>query len=577
MIDVRMVNLQLHNREEELFCEQEKIISEKGSFVLEHQTKIIKNLITNVCDEDTYKSCVTENWSNFLFGKISAEYIFDQEDLDYYEFLQWFRKINNKYSSNAYIKTLEKYLDNPQHLDHYLKLLDTLINKININMLNDECVWDRYRNIFDNILKEWDKNEIALNVIEKRAYSEDFCWHSSIVFYALYPLRRYNKLGELLEKFKYIYPIQYILSFVEIKADIDILCNILISAPIIKNKNESWNKNKVVLLAIRAINDYMKNLYKIHNYNKENAKNEVAIIISKIIGILDNRIDGNFILQTWLLHLTQYICSLNTNYQDLDLMLIELISKHIKNNKIFRKELFVQNQNISSIRLLVILILISPDYTFPQKYLDLFVNYLTNLNNKIFTGGYKNDPIQIEHRIVAQLFYMPNAINKWKKMWNRLYEERRLACYAQFNKIDYFIEHSLYLILIGLATCEYYFYEDSDIANKFLDLIWECIFEIYLDSPIEISKDIIITSISRILIMQFRLGNDISRKVELIQGNASLILEVVNHLLNNNVDICFIKNNEIIISKIRFALMLNKKDAVSEQYYQKIEQFLISV
>ena len=43
MIDVRMVNLHLQNREEELFWEQEKIISEKCSFVLENKTKISKN------------------------------------------------------------------------------------------------------------------------------------------------------------------------------------------------------------------------------------------------------------------------------------------------------------------------------------------------------------------------------------------------------------------------------------------------------------------------------------------------------------------------------------------------------
>ena len=506
---------------------------------------------------------------------MSAAYIFEQNNLDYYEFLQWFRKFDNKFSSNAYIKTIEKYLEDKQHLNHYLNLLDDLIQKINKNMLDVECVWDRYRNNFDNILKEWDKNESALNVLEKREYAEDDYWNSSIIYYSLYPLRNYKQLGEILEKFQYIYPVQDLLNFPMIKADIEILCQLLKSSPVIEEYEKEWNKNKVALIVVKYITQYFENLYKILNSNEEIFKQEVNETISKIVEIINERIDSNFILQIWLLYLTKNICSLNTNYQDLSLVLIELISKHIKNNKIFRKELYTIKENISSIRLLIILILISPDYTFPKKYLDLFFDYLKNLNNRIFTGGYKNDPIQIEHRIIAQLFYTPkNAINRWKSIWDILYKERRLACHTHFNKINYFIEHSLYLILVGLATCEYYFYNNAYAANKFLNLIWECVFGIYLNIPINIHEDLIIKFMSRILIMQSRLGNDISDKLEQIKSNANLILEIVNHLLNNDINLCFIKNNDIIVSKIRFALMLNEKDSNLGKYYKKTEAFL---
>mgnify|MGYP006916045393 CR=1 FL=1 len=575
MIDNRIAGLQSHNRDEELFLEQEKMVAEKCSFVLKTKTDIIKNLINNNCDEDTYKSCVNEDWLNFLFGKMCAEYVFKQNDLDYYEFIKWFKKFDNKYLSVAYIKTLEKYLKNAKYLNNYLKKLDNLISNINKNMLNKEYIWERYIDNFDNILKEWDSNKTALNILEKRSYSEEDYWHSNIVFYSLYPLRNYELLGKILEKFQYIHPIQYILNFPMIKTDMEILCQILKSSPIIKESKKTWNKNKVALITIKYITQYLENLYQISNNNEKNFKEETDTIISKIIEIINKRADSNFILQIWLLYLTKNICSLNTYYQKMNLILIELISKHIPDNKIFRQQLIKNNQNVSTERLIVILILIAPDYIFPKNYLKLFIDYLTDLNNRIYTGGYKNDPIQLEHRIISQLFYKgKSAIKKWNEIWNNLYKERRVSYCSHFNNTSYSIDHSIYLVLVGLAACEYYFYENKDVANKFLGTIWNCLFEIYLDQPIEISKEIITSSMSRIIILQSRLGFNINEKLNLIQNNSSLLLDIVNNLLNNNVDMQFIKNNKIMLSKIHFSLMINKDDKQLNDHYEKVEKFI---
>ena len=575
MIDNRMINLQLHNREDELFSEQENVLAEKSSLVLENKISIIKNLIHKNCNEDIYESCINENWLKFLFGKMCADYIFEQNDLDYYEFIKWFKKFNNKYSSVAYIKTIENHLENTKYLNNYLNKLDNIILSINKNMLDKEYVWERYQDGFYNILKEWDENKTALNVLEKRNYSEDDCWQSSIVFYFMYPLRNYKHLGEILEKFQYIYPIQYLLNFPIIKADMEILCQILVSSPIIKKSKKSWNKNKVALIVIKYITQYLENLYQILDGNEKNFKKESNIIIIKIIKIINKRVDGNFILQIWLLYLTKNICSLNTYYQKTNLILIELISKNIPNNESFRKQLIKNNQNVSNERLLTILILITPDYVFPRNYLKLFADYLTNPNNRIFTGGYKNDPIKLEHRIISQLFYKgKNAVKKWNEIWNNLYKERRISYSSHLNNTSYSIDPSIYLILVGLAACEYYFYENKDVANKFLNVIWTCLFEIYLDQPIESSKEIIIASMSRIIILQSRLGINICEKLKLIQNNSSLILDVTNNLLNNNVDIEFIKNNNILISKIRFSLMVNKDDQQINNHYERVEKFI---
>ena len=77
-----------------------------------------------------------------------------------------------------------------------------------------------------------------------------------------------------------------------------------------------------------------------------------------------------------------------------------------------------------------------------------------------------------------------------------------------------------------------------------------------------------------VVILQSRLGINICEKLKLIQNNSSLILDVTNNLLNNNVDIEFIKNNNILISKIRFSLMVNKDDQQINNHYERVEKFI---
>lgn len=79
---------------------------------------------------------------------------------------------------------------------------------------------------------------------------------------------------------------------------------------------------------------------------------------------------------------------------------------------------------------------------------------------------------------------------------------------------------------------------------------------------------------SRIIILQSRLGINIYEKLKLIHSNSGLILDVINNLLNNEVDIKFLKNDNIIISKIHFSLMINKDNEQSNNHYKKVEDFI---
>ncbi len=575
MIDSRMIDTQLQKRNEGLYEECKNLISEKNKLVLENKTAKIVALIEGRGNVELINSEVNDKWSSFLFGKICVEYVFQQDNFNYYDFLKWFMLVAGQEASIGFVTTIKNLISEKTHLDNYLKIVSEIPKAINNNMQAPEYLWDRFKTSFKQILNKWDKNTAALNIMEKREYAEDDCWHSGIIYFAFYPLRNYKELGQILENFQYIHPIQYLFTYPAIKADTDILISVLNSAPTTQDKSGSWNKNKVALLALRQITYYLECISQVLDFDANLFKADVSDFINKIIETIENRSDSTFLLKNWILYLTNDLCSHNANQQKTSNIIMWEIAQRIENRVDLENTILENSERIDSKRVLLSLVILAPDCEFPNSYIALLSDYLCNETNRIFTGGYAGDPVQIEHGVIGQLFYLAeNPVEKWKELWNKLYTERRKSYFSHFNDRNYFIDHSIYSILVGLSACEYFFTENTKIANEFLDTIWEALFEIYLDSPIESPKDIIMTSMSRILVLKARLGYEISEKLQLIENNAELIIDVINILITNKTDIQFIKNNDNIVSKLNYALELKRTNKYFDNYYKEIEFFL---
>jgi len=575
MIDNRMIDSQLQKRNEELNIACLTTLKEKTSIVVDGKIKIIEEFIKNMANSDSITDIVNEGWSKYLLGKICAEYIFKNPNIDYYEFLKWFSDNTGFESSIGFIKTIEEIIFTEKNLNKYLSIISSLPSIVNDNMLEQEYVWDRYKTHFKQTLAKWDKNTKALNIIEQRDYAEDDCWHSGIIYYALFPLRNYDKIGLILEEFQYIHPIQNFLNFNEVKANIDILFSILESSPITINESNTWNKNKVALLTLKTIIYYFERLFQILDYNQDLFESEINSILQNLISIIENRKDSIFLLENLMLYLTTQLRSRDIKQQRFGTIAMWEIAKRL-NKRIALEEKLLENlNNYEGIRVLLALILLAPEHNFPDGYRKILSDYLCNENNDIFTGGYSEDPIQHEHRILSQLFYsIEKPAMKWKNLWDKLYLERRKKYFLHFNGGYHNIDHSIYLILVGLAACEYFFSEDTKIAKLFLNTIWDSLFEIYLDLPIESQKDLIISSMSRVLIFKARLGDKIDEYIESVQNNSEIIIGIITLLIDNNVDVEFIKSNSNIIEKLKFALDRKRKNKHFDNYYKEIENII---
>jgi len=372
--------------------------------------------------------------------------------------------------------------------------------------------------------------------------------------------------------------IQNVLSFSEVKADTDILFAILNSSPLIIDETSTWNRNKTALLVLKTFVYYFERLFQILNYEQTLFEIEINPFLQNLINIIEHREDSIFLLENLMLYLTTQLRSLDNKQQRFGTIVMWEIAKRL-NKRIELEEKILENlNNYESIRVLLALILVAPEHNFPDEYRKIFSDYLCNENNDIFTGGYSEDPIQHEHRILSQLFYsIEKPAMKWKNLWDKLYLERRKKYFLHFNGGYHNIDHSIYLILVGLAACEYFFSEDTKIAKLFLNTIWDSLFEIYLDLPIESQKDLIISSMSRVLIFKARLGDKIDKHINSIQNNSETILGIITILIDNKVDIEFIKHNSNITEKLKFALTCKRKNKHLDNYYKEIENILVTI
>jgi len=207
MIDNRMIDTQLQKRNEELYKTCKSILKDKPSILTDNKTQKIEKFIEDRANFDSISDVIDEGWSKYLLGEICAKYIFKNADIDYYEFLKWFSDNTGFESSTGFIKTIEEIILTKEDLDKYIKIVSSIPQIVNENMCEKKYVWDRFKTNFKQTLAKWDKNTKALNIMEQRDYAEDDYWHSEIIYYALFPLKNYNQIGSILEKFLYIHPI----------------------------------------------------------------------------------------------------------------------------------------------------------------------------------------------------------------------------------------------------------------------------------------------------------------------------------------------------------------------------------
>lgn len=140
-----------------------------------------------------------------------------------------------------------------------------------------------------------------------------------------------------------------------------------------------------------------------------------------------------------------------------------------------------------------------------------------------------------------------------------------------YNDKHYQIHHSQYFLLIGIGAVEYMGTDQKEKAILLINVLWNSIMELYLVYPSPLNNDFIRYAAKKIIILKALIsgkGADINQ-IEMLKHNASLITDIINNLLVNNVDITFAHKDKVLKDNILYYI---EKDIHDSNQYQKAEK-----
>lgn len=545
-----------------------------------------KSIIDKISYENfcNYSTNIPSNLRWYILGKSCADLILDNH-LSIIDFLKWFRNFSHTDASLAYTEYIKERLADKNNLKQYYSFMKNLPQYINDTM--SDYVFEREKERFKNNLEKWDNNTNILQVFDERARIYDRYSSGSSLYFILYPLLSVNtkKVAQVLSQINNIYSLEDFLHINAVSTDIDILCSLLKYSPVIINEENNWNKKILPPLLTIVLNEYLIDIYeylKKEDYKEENIEDELKINIEKFLYNLQDRLDKDFFLQKWLLHLTSNIEKGHETQQKITSLIIETIAgktdPNFKNNFLENAEEPKDYKN-----LLLALIYISDGFEFPPQYITILENYLTNQENSISVfPNNKGSFLTKEHYLLSQLFLKINeAEEKWRNIWQRLYTERRNALYSRHQSRHYEIHRSQYLILIGVGAVEYFLTDNKDSALKLITIIWNALMEIYLSMPRFLYNDFLNSVINRLIIIKSFAGGNIKTEIEMIKDNPKLVSNIMVNLRGNNLDIKFAQGDEKLIDNLKYYIeiekprnSINKRTDHQDDYIAEIENII---
>lgn len=567
MIDNRLLfnNSNYYNENIELLISTSNLKKYKkdNDFISKISESIYNNsdvaYIQNLLEKYTFDN----NDGFILFGNLLAETIVSDYIKDEYTHIKWLDNIlsNNNYIYESYQYFIKEYLQDEIFKINYCKLLKIYYQYCNKN----PKMLISYR--FDKrsalkILKEWNNTDDYSKIISgewKRFYEYIFIDSSYYLIMPIIEIQDYKSLVDVLNCIDNFFIIDNILSYNQIRYDIDIIKNLLQKL----NKYDTYKSITIQFLLLSKIQEYVTNLY----LRIENVTEELEILIKNLFTIINKLKNKDCIYKNWFKFLTNQI--IKNTYVDLAIIIIELIVNEINNSKLineFKKELIEDKD--TPYESLMSLILLEDEPDFDNNHFELLKKYLMNEKQYIFVNLHQvNKAFEPRFYYLSQLFIGNNiGEEEWLSLWELLYKERKKAMYPYFYKNTDSVYRSIFLIITGISAIQYLCEDNTKKSSKLLNYIWEAVKEIHLYLS-KFYDNFIIEIVFRIVLLSEIIKEPSTKYLDFFKYNSSIITQILVSLDNNKYELDKIKVDKQYLNSVKIYIneIMNKKH-VSKEY-----------
>ncbi len=533
--------------------------------------ELVNTVLTNIYNNSDITSIqnllakyiFNKNDCFILLGNLLAESIICNEISDKYNHIKWLDKIlsSNDYIYESYQYYIEEFLQNSKFKKRYLELLKQYYEYCNKN----PKMLISYR--FDKrsalkILKEWNNTDDYSKIISgewKRFYEYIFIDSSYYLIMPIIEIQDYKSLVDVLNCIDNFFIIDNILSYNQIRYDIDITKNLLQKL----NEYDTYKSITIQFILLSKIQEYVTNLY----LRIENVTEELEILIKNLFTIINKLKNKDCIYKNWFKFLTNQI--IKNTYVDLAIIIIELIVNEINNSKLineFKKELIEDKD--TPYESLMSLILLEDEPDFDNNHFELLKKYLMNEKQYIFVNLHQvNKAFEPRFYYLSQLFIGNNiGEEEWLSLWELLYKERKKAMYPYFYKNTDSVYRSIFLIITGISAIQYLCEDNTKKSSKLLNYIWEAVKEIHLYLS-KFYDNFIIEIVFRIVLLSEIIKEPSTKYLDFFKYNSSIITQILVSLDNNKYELDKIKVDKQYLNSVKIYIneIMNKKH-VSKEY-----------
>ncbi len=527
-------------------------------------TNIYNNSDVSSIQNVLEKYIIDKNDGFILLGNLIAKSIISKDIKDKYNHLKWIDRIlsANNYIYESYMYYIKEFLQDGKFKINYTKFLKEYYRYCNENpKLLVSYHFDKRSAL--KILKEWNNNNDYSKIIGgewKRFYTDIFRDFAHYLILPIIEIQNYKLLIEILSCIDNFFIIDNILSFNQIRYDIEVITSLLQ----ILNNCHAEKSIIIQFLLLNKVQEYITKL----NQRVENITEEIKTIAVNLFNFINKLENKDFIYKNWFKFLTNQIIK-NSNV-DLSIVIIELIIKELISLNIikdYKKEL-LEDKNNNSYESLLSLILLEDEPNFNKEHFQLLEKYLTDKNQYLYVNLYQvNKVFEPRFYYLSQLFIGKNiGENDWLHLWNRLYKERKRAIYPNFYKNTDSIYRSIFLIITGVSAIQYLCEDDITKASKLLNYIWEATKEIHLYLT-QFYDKFIIEIVFRLVMLSEIIKEPSKKYLDYFKYNSVIITQILVSLDNNKYKLDNIKNDKQYLNSVETYIneIMDKKH-VSKEY-----------